>query len=132
MQYLVALTQTRPIAIHFSFYQPPEREAPVYVPKLLGPLGAFVQVEVRREKKGVVYQSQKPKINLKLHPSRAESYHLLEPGYTYGIVLQVEELQLEPGDYQLYLSYSNLPFQGFPGYTLGELSYSTTLSFQVD
>src|ERR671923_3084039 len=100
MQYLATIAGTRPLAIHFSLYNPPESDGPVYVPRLLGPLGAFIGIEVMDAARTSVYQSKKPKLGLKLHPARAESYHILDPAYTYGIVLTVADLRLAPGDYQ--------------------------------
>jgi hypothetical protein len=131
VQYLATITQTTPLTIHFSLYNPAESEGPVDVPRLLGPLGYFVSVEIMDENHQVVYQSYPPKVKLKLDPSRPESYQVLEPGYTYGIVLKVEDFQPAPGDYQLSVAYSNQNFRGYPGHELGEMAYRATLSFHL-
>src|SRR5437870_872365 len=98
MQCLVAITRTRPLTVHFSLYNPPGSEGPVYIPRLLVPLGAFVSLKVTDLLDQVVFETFPPKLNLKLHPSRPESYFALEPGYTYGVVLEAKDAdELAPG-----------------------------------
>lgn len=133
MQCLVVVTSTKPLNFHFSLYNPQEdssdSDGAVYVPRLLAPLGTFVSVQVTRADGQVVYESARSKIKLKLDPSKSESYYALDPGYSYGIVLEVEEddMNLPPGEYQMHVVYSNLQFQGFAGHHIGEMSYHTTL-----
>ncbi len=131
MHYLAAITETRPLTFHFSIHNPEDAGGPMYVPKPLGPFGYFIQVEANDAEDKTVYRSTKPKVRLKLHPSRPESYDALEPGYTRGIVFQVEGLGQLEGDYHLKLTYSNLDFKGFPGHWLGEMSYETSLPFHI-
>jgi hypothetical protein len=132
MRYLVAVTETHPLSIHFSLHNPPGSDEAIYVPKPLGPLGAFVRVAVEDADGDVVHRTVIPKIRLKLDPNKAESYLVLEPGYTHGVVLTVEGLRLEPGDYRLRVEYSNLPYRGFAGHPLGELAHDVTLPLRVD
>jgi hypothetical protein len=131
MDNLLTIIQTDPLMIHFCLHNPQKSAEPDYVPRLLGPLGFFIRIQVTDEEEQTVYRSTIPKVNLKLHPSKPESYQLLEPGYTYGIVLAVEDVRLDPGNYRLHLTYSNLEFRGFPGYSLGELKFANTLAFDV-
>ena len=131
MQYLAAITETHPLAFHFSMHNPDNADGPVYVPKLLGPLGYFIEVEAKNSDGKTVYRSIKPKVRLKLHPSRPESYDLLEPGYTHGIVLQEEELGGDAGQYSLKLTYSNMEFKGFPGHLLEEMAFEANLAFNI-
>lgn len=133
MQYVTAILQTRPLTIHFSLYHPADSDEPAYVPRLLEPLGAFVGIEVLGAGDRVVYESPSVKLRLKLDPSNAESYWLLEPGYTYGAVLTVDsdELQLSRGEYELELRYSNLEYVGFDDHRLGKMTHETTLGFSV-
>ena len=132
MRYFVSVIESRPLRIHFSLHNPPESEAPVYVPKPLGPLGAFVRLAVADATDQVVYRSATPKIALKLDPARPESYLALDPGYTHGIVLDVADLRLPPGDYRLHLTYSSLPYRGFPDHPPNELTHETTLPLRLD
>lgn len=134
MQYLAAITQARPLTVNFSLYNPPDSDGPLYVPRLLTPLGSFVRLQVTDAREQVVYETERSKIKLKLDPSKAESYYSLEPGYTYGAVFELdkEELALPAGEYQLQLTYSNLQFQGFEGHPIGELRHETTLPFRSE
>jgi len=131
MHYLAAITETSPLTFHFSIHNPGEANGPIYVPKLLGPFGYFIEVEAKDTEDQTVYRSTKPKVRLKLHPSRQESYYALEPGYTHGIVFQVEEMGQAAGDYHLKLTYSNMEFTGFSGHSLGEMSFETILPFHI-
>lgn len=131
MRYLVAVTETRPLSIHFSLGNPPGSDEPVYVPKPLGPLGAFVRLAVEDAEGKVLYQTGTSKVRLKLDPDKAESYQALDPGYTHGVVLVVEDLRLEPGDYRLHVEYANGPYRGLPEHPLGELAHDVTLPFRV-
>ncbi len=131
MQFLAEIIQTTPLTIHFSLYNPSDSEGPCYVPRMLGPLGYFVHVEVSLGKT-LVYRTRKPKVKLKLHPDRAESYCALEPGYTHGIVFEIDAFEPAPGDHRLTLSYSNLQFDGFPGHALGAMTYTVTLPLYID
>jgi hypothetical protein len=130
MDYLVSITKTNPLTLHFSFYNPDEAEAVVYVPRILGPLGYFITLEISDQYDEVVYETQKSKINLKLHPERESSYHALEPGYTYGNVFEVEDFVPVPGTYHIVLTYSNEEFKGFADNPLGAMTYETKLSFE--
>ena len=131
MQYLAVILQASPLTIHFGFYNPEDSEDPCYVPRMLDPLGYFVSLDVR-DGKTSVYRTERPKVRLKLHPDRAESYHALEPGYTHGIVFEIDDFEPDPGSYSLKLTYSNRQFNGFPGHPLGEMTYKATLPLYID
>src|SRR5688572_9383502 len=113
MRYLVAVTETHPLSIHVSLGNPPGSDQAIYVPRPLGPLGAFVRVVVEDAGGDLVYQSGTSKVRPKLDPDKAESYLALDPGYTHGVVLVVEDLRLDPGDYRLHVAYSNRSYRGF-------------------
>jgi len=131
MQALATITHTDPLTLHFSLCNPPDSGESVYVPRPLGPLGYFVAIVITDQDDQIVYESDKPKVKLKLHPSRPESYLSLEPGYTHGILLTLDDVQLAPGAYQISMAYSNQEFRGFPEYSLGEMTLDTKLKFQV-
>ena len=99
MRYLVTLAGVDPLTLHWSLYN--DGAAPVYVPRLLTPLGAFVALTVRDAGGALVYQSETPKLKLKLDPRRAASYLALEGGYSYGAVFILDDLALHPGDSRL-------------------------------
>lgn len=132
MKYIVTIQQTRPLTIYFSIYNTQENREVRYVPRLLTPLGYFIRLKILNIVDQIVYESKRPKIKLKLHPSRSESYLALDPGYAYGVVLVLDELDLQKGAYLLQLEYSNIPFTGFPGHPIGELHYEATLQFKVE
>ena len=131
VQYLVEITGTDPLAVHFSFYN--RQDEPLYVPRLLTPLGAFVRLRITDADRRTVYETLVPKLKPKLHPADPESYHALEPGYTYGALfsLQDEAATLPAGEYHLHVTYTNLLWQGFEGHDLGEMAFDTSISFQT-
>lgn len=131
MNYLTTIIQTSPLTLHFGFHHPAESESPVSVPRLLTPLGYFVSIVITGEKKQIVYESDRPKVKPKLHPARPESYLQLEPGYTYGVMLEVEDFQPARGVWQMTVTYSNREFQGFAEHPIGELIYQTNLAFKI-
>lgn len=126
---LVTILNNQPLAIHFSLYNPPGSTRAAYIPRVLGPLGAFVNIEVLDASDRVIFKSTKPKAALKLHPDRAESYLALEPGYSCGIVLVIDNLKVPPGEYRLHVSYSNQPFRGIPDRPVGDLDFEMTQPF---
>jgi hypothetical protein len=132
MKYLVAVLQATPLMIHFSFHHQEAAAAVAYLPRLLRPLGYFVSVKITDSQDAVVYASDKPKIKLKLHPERAESYYALEPGYTYGCVLTIADFTAQAGNYHATVTYSNQDFRGFPDHNLGEMSHTARLTLRVD
>lgn len=131
MQYLVETIETSPLTFHFSFYNPEHSEEIIYVPKLLRPLGYFIRLQVK-EGMNILYQTNKPKVKLKLHPGRRDSYLAIEPGYSYGAILKVEDFLVPSGIYHLHLTYSNDEFKGFRNHSLGEMEYETMLPIHVD
>ena len=107
----------RPLRVHFSLVNPPEAEEPVRVPAVLGPVGAFVALQVRDADARLVYETERPKLKLKLDPRQPASYLTLQPGYSFGAVLELDrdELWLEAGDYLVRCSYESHEFAGPEG-----------------
>ena len=114
---LLRILSGRPLRVHFSLVNPPETEQPVRVPAVLGPVGAFVELQVRDADARLVYETERPKLKLKLDPRRPSSYLALQPGYSFGAVLELDpdELWLEPGDYLVRSSYDSHEYSGPEG-----------------
>jgi|BogFormECP12_OM2_1039638.scaffolds.fasta_scaffold05381_5 hypothetical protein len=129
MHCLVTVAAVHALTLHFSLHN--EGAVPGYVPRLLTPLGAFVSVTIRDVKGAVVYQTETPKMKLKLDPSRDASYFELEAGYSYGAVFVLDDATLVPGEYHLDIAYSNGQFQGTSGTPVGVLEYHTLLPLHV-
>lgn len=115
--------------LHISLYNPVRTTKPVLVPRLLTPLGAFVKVTVLDEGGAIVWETSQPKLGLKLHPGRRESYLELEPGYSHGVVFLLEEVPVPAGPCELQVSYSNGPYTGTHDQPVGVLAYHTALQF---
>lgn len=129
MRYLVTVSAVHPLTLHLSLQN--DGVVPTYVPRLITPLGAFVSVTIRDVAGALVYQSETPKIKLKLDPSRDTSYLELEAGYCYGAVFEIDDATLVPGEYHLDIAYSNKQFQGTSGAPVGVLSYHSALPLHV-
>jgi len=129
MHCLITVAAVHPLTLHLSLHN--DGAAPRYVPRLLTPLGAFVSVTIRDAKEAVVYQTEMPKMKLKLDPSRDASYLELEAGYSYGAVFVLDDATLVPGEYHLDIAYSNGQFQGTSGIPVGVLAYRTLLPLHV-
>jgi hypothetical protein len=132
MQYLASVTSARPLVIHFSLVNPADSPGPAYVPRLLQPLGAFVAIEITDWHKAVVYHTIKPKLRSKLDPAKDSSYVAVEPGYTYGTLLAVDEPRLTPGNYRIHLVYSNGDYRGTATAPVGGLAYQIELPLHID
>ena len=131
LAYLVEVRGTRPLVVHFALCNPPGAAGPVRVPRVLRPAGAFVEMEVRAADGRTVWRTERPKIGLKLHPDRPESYLALEPGYTFGALLEADAPELAPGEYLLEVSYASRPYNGPGGAPGGELRHRSTVPFRV-
>ncbi len=131
MLYLAEIVRNVPLTVHFSLCNPSEASEPAYAPRLLGPLGYFVKIEIS-DGNQISYLTHQPKADFKLRPDRSESYLALEPGYTHGIVFVLEEFKPSPGYYQLILSYSNREYEGCPNAPVGELFFRTELPVHID
>jgi hypothetical protein len=130
---LLQVVRGRPLTVHVSLANPPGAEADVRVPALLAPLGAFWAVEVTDADGRPVFETQRPKLKLKLDPASPESYVVLRPGATYGAVLAVDEddLWLEPGAYTVRASYDNGAFTGPAGDPVGRQACSATADLRL-
>ena len=131
MEYLISILKASHFLVFFSFHNPDTNLEAAYVPKPLEPLGYYIAVEVFDRDSVQVYQTYRPKVKPKLDPSRAESYIALEPGYTYGISLELEGFDPKPGIYQIAITYSSQQFQGFDGHPLGEILHREVVSLEV-
>ncbi|MEA2889643.1 MAG: hypothetical protein QOI05_436 [Bradyrhizobium sp.] len=129
VRFLATVSAVRPLALHFSLQN--GGTAPAYVPRLLTPLGAFVSVTIRDAEGALIYQTETPKVKLKLDPSRDASYLELEAGYSYGVLFELDDATLVPGEYQLDIAYSNGQFQGTSGAPVGVLAYRSVLPLHV-
>ena len=125
------LVRTKPLAIHYYFYNPEGSDEIYYVPRTLRPLGAFISLEITDDQGESVFRTLKPKLKLKLDPTWKDSYQSLEPAYTFGAILTAETADLPPGDYQVEIAYSNLVYTGFPGHDLGEMNFRETLDLHI-
>lgn len=132
MEYLVSIIKTSHLIIYFSFHNPEHSAETAYVPRLLEPLGYFITVEIFDQDNNQVYQTYCPKVKLKLHPSRSKSYQAIEPGYTYGIAIEIGDFTPKPGIYKVSINYSNKEFRGFTGNPLGEMTYQTSHFLKID
>lgn len=134
MEYLARIVRLRPLTIHFCLHNPAETNRPVYIPRTLGPLGVFVDIEVR-EREGerrVVYEGPTVRATYRLAPGRDDSYQPLEAGYTFGVMLKADDFDAPPGEYELTLRYANAPFEGTPNAPVGKLIFEGTQAFEVD
>ena len=129
MRFLATVSAVHPLALHFSLQN--DGAVPAYVPRLLTPLGAFVSVTIRDVEGAVVYQTETPKMKLKLNPSRDASYLELEAGYCYGVLFELDDATLVPGEYHLDIAYSNGQFQGTSGAPVGVLAYHSALPLHL-
>lgn len=130
VEYCVEVRASRPLVVDFAILNPPGADGAVRVPRLLLPPGAFVELVVRRGAKEV-WRTHRPKLHLKLDPSRPEAYLALEPGHSYGARLETDA-PLEPGEHLLDVSYSSAPFDGDGGPGSGPLRHRATLSLRVE
>jgi hypothetical protein len=122
LELLVAVVATRPLTVHVSLHNPATAAGPVLVPRPLTPLGAFVTLAVVDGRGSVVWESRRPKLGLKLHPDRRESYLELDPGYSHGVVVRSDGVTLPDGPCELRVSYSNGPYTGPSEAPIGELA----------
>jgi hypothetical protein len=129
MRFRVTVSAIHSPALHFSLQN--DGTVPTYVPRLLTPLGAFVSVTIRDVAGARVYQTETPKVRLKLHPARDASYLELEAGYCYGVLFELDDAMLVHGEYRLDIAYSNGQFLGTSRAPVGVLAYHTALPLHV-
>lgn len=131
MEYLTRIVCARPLTIHFCLYNPPETARPVAIPRTLAPLGVFVTLEIRDSSGNVVYDGPTVRATHRLSPTDPGSYQELESGYTFGVMLEVDDFDGPPGTYEVRVRYTNAPFSGTPSTPVGSLRYEATLAFEV-
>ena len=127
MNYLCEVASTRPLAIHFSLSNPANSGGPLFVPRVLGPLGLFVRVTVKDERGRVLVEPPAIRGTWKLDPADQRSYLALEPGYTFGALFLIDDAPTGPGTFRLLVEYSNAPYTGTPGTPVGKLSFKREL-----
>lgn len=118
---LVHLVRSAPLHLQVSLHQPSRADRSAWVPRLLEPLGAFLAVRVRSTSGSLVYETSVPKFKPKLRPDRDASYLALEPGYTYGIVVELDLPDVTPGRYRVQVQYTNLMYRGTADRPVGTL-----------
>ncbi len=128
IELLVEVLDTDPLRLHVSLQLPDAAAEPVWVPRLLRPVGAFVRVDVRTTAGDSLFATDVPKFKPKLKPSRNDSYLPLDPGYSYGTVfdLDLDLDEITRGAYLIEVSYTNLVYQGTEDRPVGELALSTS------
>jgi hypothetical protein len=122
------IAATNPLVLQVSLINSLDAAGSVFVPRLLTPLGAFVKVTVVDEAGDVMWASRAPKLALKLHPERLESYVELGRGYSYGITFRLPDLPRSPERCEVRVSYSNGSFTGTRDHPIGALSYEAAIS----
>ena len=133
LELAVEIVTSRPLSIRCSLRNPPEATRPQLVPRTLEPLGLFVMLTVVDDAGRVVFETDRAKAKLKLHPDRAECYLAVEPGDAFGVVFEVplRELDLGPGRHRVEATYTNGPFVGPEESPIGVLELSCEVSFDV-
>jgi hypothetical protein len=127
MECRAQIVTTDPLTVHFSLLQPASAEEPLWVPRVLQPLGAFVSAELHDGAGAIVWKTERPKFQPKLAPSSPAAYVELDPGYSHGVILALEGAKIGAGQHSLTLTYQNLQYRGFAGHDLGEQTCTTTI-----
>lgn len=131
MDYRVEVIGTEPLVLRFGFVQPEDAGGPVLVPRMIRPLGYFVEAVLRSLGGEEVFRTTRPKAKLKLHPDREESYLELGPGYAYEAVLHLDADPLASGDYVLRVEYSNHEYVGPKKAPIGPLHHVEEIDVEV-
>jgi hypothetical protein len=131
MEYITRVVRSQPLTIHFCLHNPAATNEPVFVPRTLGPLGVFTTLAVRDAGGATVYEGPTVRATLRLDPKSPASYQPLEAGYTFGVMLETDELSVPSGTYELTLRYSNSPFTGTPSTPVGKLEHQATLTLEI-
>lgn len=129
---LVAVLGTRPLRLHVSLHNPDTNADVAWVPRTLRPVGAFVQATLRTLAGEAVYETARPKAKRKLDPDADESYLPLDPGYSFGAVLELEPGALPGGEYALEITYDNEDYTGTPDRPVGRVHRTEERSVVLD
>jgi hypothetical protein len=132
MEFVAAITRSRPVSVHFSLHNPDDADGPVWIPRVLKPLGVMLKVEVRTDRGELVYENPTVRATWKLRPEDPASYQALEPGYTFGVVVTLADFQPEPGRFKVQLAYANEPYTGTSERKVGKLSYKVSLPLVIE
>lgn len=131
MRCQAALLAVRPLTLRVELVN--DGAAPLMVPRVLEPTGAFVAVVLRDHAGAEVARTHKPKFTPKLRPDDPAAYVTLAPGERHGVDLVLDEpgfAELGPGRYHADLTYSNLYYQG-PHGELGTQTCATTVPVEL-
>ncbi|WP_163541067.1 hypothetical protein [Occultella kanbiaonis] len=119
---LVHVLTARPLRLHVALLNPDGAAGPVWVPRLLRPLGAFVRLAVLDGAGETRFETTEPKFKPKLRPEDDESYLSLEPGYSHGAIFEAELGEVAAGAYTLRVTYRTLDYRGSPDRPVGEVT----------
>ena len=129
VQLLASVLTTEPLQVHVSLANPEGAPGSVAVPRGLGPLGAYIRLELRSTSGAVLCRTHRPKFSPKLRPGEDSAYVALEPGTSWGAVFTWEDCSQVPSAGQLSVAYANEDYQGTAALPVGALSLETLLSF---
>lgn len=129
---LVAVLDTRPLRLHVSLHNPDTNTDVTWVPRTLRPLGAFVHATLRTLAGEAVYETARPKAKRKLDPDADDSYLALDPGYSFGAVLELQLGALPGGEYALEVTYDNEDYTGTPDRPVGRVRCTEERSVVLD
>ena len=133
LRYEVEVLGLQPLRLSFHLRRPAEATSSAFAPRLLGPLGYFVEVVVDTFAGERVYATTRPKAKPKLRPQDDGSYVELAPGERQGETLEDEDAEIDgrAGIYVLRLTYSNREYTGTPACPVGALRAEAALDVEV-
>lgn len=132
LELLVHVLRSAPLHVQVSLHLSSRAGEAAWVPRLLEPLGAFLTVRVRSTSGSLVLETSVPKFKPKLRPDSDASYLALDPGYTYGIVLELDVPDVTPGAYQVQVQYTNLMYRGTADRPVGTLALTAEREFVLE
>lgn len=131
LRYEVEVAALRPLRLTFRLRQPASEEGEAFVPRLLGPLGYFVEVEVATLAGERMYATTQPKVKMKLRPGDDDSYVALAPGEAFGEDFEGDEIDDRAGEYVVSVRYSNRDYRGTDACPVGELRVAAQVEVQT-
>ena len=137
LRYELEVLALQPLRLSFHLRRPAEATGSAFAPRLLGPLGYFVEVVVDTVAGERLYATTRPKAKPKLRPQDDDSYVELAPGERHGEILEDEDddedvdIDGDAGSYVVRVSYSNREFTGTPACPVGALTAEAALDVEV-
>lgn len=133
LRYEVEVLGLRPLRLSFHLRRPAAAKDSAFAPRLLGPLGYFVEVAVETLVGERMYATTRPKAKPKLRPEDDASYVELCPGEAHGETLEDEDAQIDDraGTYVLRLAYANHEFTGTDACPVGALAAEAVVEVEV-